>query len=31
MNKQNRNRITGTENVLMAARWEWVEVIGKKG
>lgn len=31
MNKQNRNRIVDTENILMVARWEGRWEMGKKG
>ena len=31
MNKQNRNRLIDTENVLMVARWERVRGMGEKG
>ena len=30
MNKQNRNRLIGTENILMVARWEGVGRLGEK-
>ena len=30
MNKQNRNRLIGTENILMVARWEGVGRMGEK-
>ena len=31
MNKQSRNRLINTENILMVARWEGVGVVDKKG
>ena len=31
MNKQNRNRLINTENILMVARWEGVAGMGEKG
>ena len=31
INKQNRNKLTDTENILMIARWERIGGLGEKG
>ena len=31
MNKQNRNKLIDTENILMVARWEEIRGVGGKG